>query len=173
MLLLNPTRFLLHEYERESGMAYKKKRRPGKSHTFKSVISHYLSSMSLYFRSIILKTIIKSEIKRDYRIFLKGSSVRKDEIYAKWESIKDIIYSKPNVLKKFENSTIRTKHGVNNVREALALSLSFEKKLQKEYNNFLNSTLSQEYLRDLASKFSHLPQEMIDDLIHDEYSESH
>jgi hypothetical protein len=35
-----------------------------------------------------------------------------------------------------------------------------------------NTTFSQEYLKELASKYSHLPKEILDDLASDKYPES-
>jgi len=55
--------------------------------------------------------------------------------------------------------------------ELMSICVNFENRLKTELDNYVNITLSQEYLKELHAKFSHLPKEMLDDMHSDKYSE--
>lgn len=182
MIAINHPSALLHEFERDVREAFRQKRSwDSKQKENTDFLNAFIDALritpsylykisSLYFKSYFLVKKTKRAIKRDYRRFLQADTAGKDAVFSKWENIMLEIQS--NVQPVLDLHTTRLlKPTMNNIREYISICNNFGKKLHTEYKDDLNLTQSQEYLKGLASKFSHLPQDILDDLASDKYSE--
>jgi hypothetical protein len=67
-----------------------------------------------------------------------------------------------------------TNHLVSNKDNSILNTKPADKKVKSQSLRITpgNTTFSQEYLKELAAKYSHLPKEILDDLASDKYPES-
>jgi hypothetical protein len=174
MLLINDTGALLHEYQRDVRFAARKKKSADGPTlwSFVKFIPHYcIRSFQLAIRSSSLNLLTKLIIAKDHRKFLKGTLAERDEIYSRWQKIAEAIQHNGAIFNDIDNSPMLLKPTLRNMLELMSLCLNFENRLKTELDNYVNITLSQEYLKELHAKFSHLPKEMLDDMHSDKYSE--
>ena len=165
---------MLHGYERDVRVTARKKNSADGPNALSlvNVILYYVyKSGKLFARSSALIMITKFCIWREHKKFIKGTLSERDEIYSRWQKIACAIQNNGAPFNNVDNSPVLLKSTLRNMIEVMSICVNFENQLKTELENYAHIALSQEYLKELSGRFKHLPQDMLEDLTSDKYSE--
>lgn len=112
---------------------------------------------------------VKNKIKADHKEFKKSDFRAKEDLLIKWEKLARIIKTHSNNNLK---STFFLIRGISTKTEKIKCEINnFIELLKSELYPNTNNALSQDHLTNLAEKFKHLPQDVLEDLTSNEYTE--
>lgn len=113
--------------------------------------------------------VLRAGIKRDYNIFMQSEHREKEDMLIKWERLARTL--KEHSTKMPPKSTFLSRGIVNKSVYIVETVNHFVDDLRNVLYPNADTPLSQEYLKELSEKFKHLPQDVLDDITSQEYSE--
>jgi hypothetical protein len=123
----------------------------------------------LYLRSSRLLKSLEFQMTKEYEIFSKSDERGKEDIIIKWERVSKKVNTQMKSTPDYIPLSLKGTFSL--LRKIVFRINEYTNELKEGFYGDLNKPLSQEYLKELSSKFSHLPKDVLDNLASDKYSE--
>ncbi|WP_183575138.1 hypothetical protein HDF18_14360 [Mucilaginibacter sp. X5P1] len=113
--------------------------------------------------------ILRVSIKNDYQKFSHSEHREKEDILIKWERLSHKLNDRAKKIPS--KSSVFTKGIRDKSLYIVAVTNQFVGDMHSDLYPNMATPLSQEYLKELEKRFSHLPNDVLNDLRSEEYSE--